>query len=205
MEIKVDKKFIIILGMLTLLSSNNNDVGADIYSWVDEKGVKHFSNSQPSPDCGAEVELKTETNFEVDNSQRNKNVSSSIGTAKEIEKYKKPSPAFKLNDGIYDSRFASPEKTYSLYKKLLLAGDLKNVTECFMPNKAEQFYNLFKKLLKVKKLEEFARNLPNDIHLESNLDPYYHYAMIAEQDGEKFSFLVKFIKIPSGIFLLDGM
>lgn len=200
----MDKKFIIILCLLTLLSSNNNDVGADIYSWVDGKGVKHFSNTQPSLD-GTEVELKTETNSEVDNSQRNKNVSSSIGTAKEIEKYEKPSPAFKLNDGIYDSRFASPEKTYSLYKKLLLAGDLKNVTECFMPNKAEQFYNLFKKLLKVKKLEEYAKNLPNDIHLESNLDPYYHYAMIAEQGGEKFSFLAKFIKIPSGIFLLDGM
>jgi hypothetical protein len=201
----VDKKFIIILGLLILLSSNNNNVGADIYSWVDEKGVKHFSNLQPSLGDGKEVGLKTETNSEVDDSQRNKNLYTYRGTTKGIEKREKPAMTFKLNDGKYDSRFVSPERTYSLYKNLLLAGDIKNVTECFMPNQAEQFYNIFKKLLKAKKLEAFAKNLPKDIHLESNLDPYYHYAMIAEQDGKKFSFLVNFIKIQSGIYLLSGM
>ena len=112
---------------------------------------------------------------------------------------------FKLNDGTYDQRFSSPEKTFSLYKKLLLESDLKNLTECFIPSRAEQFYNLFTELHKAQGLEEFARNLPNKIHLESEYEPYYDYYMIAEQDGEKYSFLVKFYKVPSGIYLLMGM
>lgn len=112
---------------------------------------------------------------------------------------------FKLNNGAYDQRFSSPEKTYTLYKKLLLANDLKNVTECFMPNKAEQSYTVFTELSKNKKLEEFVKGLPDNIRLESEYDPYYDYEMIAEQDGKQFSFVVRFIKISSGIYLLDEM
>ncbi|MBA3028378.1 MAG: hypothetical protein FP814_10695 [Desulfobacterium sp.] len=112
---------------------------------------------------------------------------------------------YKVNDGTYDQRFSSPEKTFALYKKLLLSGDLKIVTECLMPHRAEQYYNLLTELHKANKLEEFAKGLPDNIRLESEYDPYYDYAMIAEQDGKKFSFVVQFIKIPSGIYLLDGM
>jgi len=112
---------------------------------------------------------------------------------------------FKQNDGKYDQRFSTPEKTFTLYKKLLLKGDLINVTECFMPSRAEQFYNIFSELRKANGLEEFAKNLPDKISLESEYDPYYDYAMIAEQDGKKFSFVVQFYKVPSGIYLLMGM
>ena len=109
---------------------------------------------------------------------------------------------FKLNDGAYDPRFSSPEKTYALYKKLLLAGDIENATECIIPDKSENYYNIFKLMLDNNKLEEFARGLPDNIRLTSEYDPYYNYEMIAEADGKKFSYLIRFIKAPSGIYLI---
>ena len=109
---------------------------------------------------------------------------------------------FKLNNGAYDSRFSSPEKTYALYKKLLLAGDINNATECIIPYKAEEHYKIFKLLLNDNKLENFAKGLPDEIRLTSEYDPYYNYEMIAENDGKKYSYLIRFIKSPSGIYLI---
>ena len=109
---------------------------------------------------------------------------------------------FKLNTGAYDSRFSSPEKTYALYKNLLLAGDIENATECIIPYKAEEYYKVFKLMRKANILEKFAKGLPDNIRLTSEYDPYYNYEMIAEDNGKKFSYLIRFIKSPDGIYLI---
>ena len=44
--------------------------------------------------------------------------------------------------------------------------------------------------------------MPDNIRLTSEYDPYYNYEMIAEADGKKFSYLIRFIKAPSGIYLI---
>jgi len=51
-------------------------------------------------------------------------------------------------------------------------------------------------------LEEFAKGLPDNIRLTSEYDPYYNYEMIAEDNGKKFSYLIRFIKSPDGIYLI---
>jgi len=109
---------------------------------------------------------------------------------------------FKLNNGAYDPRFSSPEKTYAIYKNLLLAGDIENATECIIPYKAEEYYKVFKLMRKENILEEFAKGLPDNIRLTSEYDPYYNYEMIAEDNGKKFSYLIRFIKSPDGIYLI---
>jgi hypothetical protein len=110
---------------------------------------------------------------------------------------------FKINQGTYDERFSSPDKTYALFKKLLLDNDIAHVTECFMPSMAGIYYKNFTEMSKDHEaFRKVKAGLPEKITLSSNTDEYYYYNLISGEGDKKFAFPLNFVKLPSGIFLI---
>ena len=111
---------------------------------------------------------------------------------------------YKINSGKFDNRFSSPQKTFALYKKLLIKAKIKLATECITPSRSSNYYKLFVALQKKNVLGKYSNDLPAKIALEDEYHPYYQYHMIITRNGKRYSFPLRFKKLDSGIFLIEA-
>jgi hypothetical protein len=95
--------------------------------------------------------------------------------------------------GKKDSRFSSPEGTWSVHKQAIMDGDLEKALTCFIPKSAEDYRKGYQGLGK-EKMRSLASEM-NPIERITQNGEYAKYRIIRQLNGKDITFYIYFVNV----------
>jgi Domain of unknown function (DUF4124) len=137
--------FILIIGVSLICAS----VNADIYSWTDKNGVRHFSNTPPE-EAMSDVSESGEIEYDAQKDRERtikeeKHYRQKVGSVPEVSQKQDLSPQEKEK---IDREIRS---TWNGMRKALRKGDINKAVEYHHPSSREQYRKAYQELSKPRK------------------------------------------------------